>query len=376
MTHRPPGARLPAFFRSRRPDIPWSIGTSSRIPLACRSGRPYISRIENPHLQGACMPLQPPSPFHQHIALPERTALLLSMLAPWPRRGRELLVIGCGAGHVLPPLWQSGFDLSACEASPALREQARRRAPQGVEIEAASPDWLPFADNSFDWVLLRADELPPAALPAALGEAWPRGGLRSGPHFLEQRLPAWLTWRLHGRRHAWPGHCLPFWTAWRLLAAARDDCTRQAASGGPPAAGITGRTSMPRPFPACPSGPGASCVWTCRPAVRAPLCPCVCAPVWIPPAPSWSTTPCAPPASPRHKNSIPESQEKFFCSRRPQRRGFSAFLSRPQRQTSLRGLPPAPPCIMVVRPEGNDSNTGGILCRAVFIAQSTIRRSS
>ena len=39
------------------------------------------------------MPLQPPSPFHQHIALPERTALLLSMLAPWPRRGRELLVI-------------------------------------------------------------------------------------------------------------------------------------------------------------------------------------------------------------------------------------------------------------------------------------------
>ena len=40
------------------------------------------------------------------------------------------------------------------------------------------------------------------------------------------------------------------------------------------------------------------------------------------------------------------------------------------------GLPPAPPCIMVVRPEGNDSNTGGILCRAVFIAQSTIRRSS
>ena len=100
-----------------------------------------------------------------------------------------------------------------------------------------------------------------------------------------------------------PGDCWP---------PARDDCTRQAASGGPPAAGITGRTSMPRPFPACPSGPGASCVWTCRPAVRARPCPCVCAPVWIPPAPSWSTTPCAPPASPRHKNSIPESQEKFF----------------------------------------------------------------
>lgn len=165
------------------------------------------------------MPLQPPSPFHQHIALPERTALLLSMLAPWPRRGRELLVIGCGAGHVLPPLWQSGFDLSACEASPALREQARNRAPQGVEIEAAAPDWLPFADNSFDWVLLRADELPPSALPAALGEACRVAACGLVLTFWNSTSLPWLTWRLHGRRHAWPGHSLPFWTAWRLLAA-------------------------------------------------------------------------------------------------------------------------------------------------------------
>ena len=162
------------------------------------------------------MPLPPPSPFHQHIALSERTALLLSMLAPWPRRGRELLVIGCGAGHVLPPLWQSGFDLSACETSPALREQARRRAPQGVEIEAASPDWLPFADNSFDWVLLRADELPPAALPAALGEACRVAACGLALTFWNSASLPWLTWRLHGRRHAWPGHCLPF-GAWCVL---------------------------------------------------------------------------------------------------------------------------------------------------------------
>ena len=132
---------------------------------------------------------------------------------------KTVLVIGCGAGHVLPPLWQSGFDLSACETSPALREQARRRAPQGVEIEAASPDWLPFADNSFDWVLLRADELPPAALPAALGEACRVAACGLALTFWNSASLPWLTWRLHGRRHAWPGHCLPFWTAWRLLAA-------------------------------------------------------------------------------------------------------------------------------------------------------------
>ncbi len=260
------------------------------------------------------MPLPPPSPFHQHIALPERTALLLSMLAPWPRRGRELLVIGCGAGHVLPPLWQSGFDLSACETSPALREQARRRAPQGVEIEAASPDWLPFADNSFDWVLLRADELPPAALPAALGEACRVAACGLALTFWNSASLPWLTWRLHGRRHAWPGHCLSFWTVWRLLAAR------------------PGRLHA------------ASCLW--RPACRWHVAP----PYGHPSAPA-----SAPPSGyrpPRHGVRLPahhrpasgtktaslNHRKNFFCSRRPQRRGFSAFLSRPQRQTSLRGL--------------------------------------
>ena len=279
------------------------------------------------------MPLQPPSPFHQHIALPERTALLLSMLAPWPRRGRELLVIGCGAGHVLPPLWQSGFDLSACETSPALREQARRRAPQGVEIEAASPDWLPFADNSFDWVLLRADELPPTALPAALSEACRVAACGLALTFWNSASLPWLTWRLHGRRHAWPGHCLPFWTAWRLLAAR------------------PGRLHA------------ASCLW--RPACRwhhgthvhaaalsrlRPASGHVAPPYGHAPAPA-----SAPPSGyrpPRHGVRLPahhrpapgtktaslNHRKNFFCSRRPQRRGFSAFLSRPQRQTSLRGL--------------------------------------
>lgn len=258
------------------------------------------------------MPLQSPSPFHQHIALPERTALLLSMLAPWPRRGRELLVIGCGAGHVLPPLWQSGFDLSACEASPALREQARHRAPQGVEIEAAAPDWLPFADNSFDWVLLRADELPPAALPAALGEACRVAACGLVLTFWNSASLPWLTWRLHGRRHAWPGHSMPFWTAWRLLAA-RPGRLHAASCLWRPACRWHHGTKMRAaalsrlPF-------GAWCVLRLDMAPRrtgTPL-PCACAPDWILPAPSWNMTPCAPPDSPRHKNSIPESQEKIF----------------------------------------------------------------
>ena len=42
--------------------------------------------------------------------------------------------------------------------------------------------------------------------------------------------------------------------------------------------------------------------------------------------------------APGTKTASLNHRKNFFCSRRPQRRGFSAFLSRPQRQTSLRGL--------------------------------------
>ena len=273
------------------------------------------------------MPLQPPHPFHQHIALPERTAPLLSMLAPWPRRGRELLVAGCGAGHILPPLWQGGFDLSACEPSPALREQARHRAPQGVEIEAAAPDWLPFDDNSFDWVLLRADELPPAALPAALGEACRVAACGLVITFWNSASLPWLAWRLHGRRHAWPGHSLPFWTVWRLLAAR------------------PGRLHA------------ASCLW--RPAcrwhhgtkVRAAALSRLPFGAWcvlrLDMAPRRTGTP-----PPRHGMRRPAHQrtpagtkaaslnhrKNFFCSRTAQGRGFAAFPPPRYPRTGLWGL--------------------------------------
>lgn len=258
------------------------------------------------------MPLPPPSPFHQHIALPERTALLLSMLAPWPRRGRELLVIGCGAGHVLPPLWQSGFDLSACEASPALREQARRRAPQGVEIEAASPDWLPFADNSFDWVLLRADELPPAALPAALGEACRVAACGLALTFWNSASLPWLTWRLHGRRHAWPGHCLPFWTVWRLLAARPGrlhaaSCLWRPACRWHHGTHVHAAALSRLPF-------GAWCVLRLDMSPRrtgTPL-PLRLRPRLDTARPVMEYDSLRTTGSLRHKNSIPESQEKFF----------------------------------------------------------------
>ena len=282
------------------------------------------------------MPLPPPSPFHQHIALSDGTALLLSMLAPWPRRGRELLVIGCGAGHVLPPLWQSGFDLSACETSPALREQARRRAPRGAELDAG----LAALCRQQFRLGTAAGRRTAACRPACgLGRGLPRGGLRSGPHLLEQRLPA-----LADLAAARTSPCLA-----RALPALLD---RLATAGRPPGTTARGKLPLAARLPLA-SRDARPCRGPFPPALRGLVRPAsghVAPPYGHAPAPA-----SAPPSGyrpPRHGVRLPahhrpapgtktaslNHRKNFFCSRRPQRRGFSAFLSRPQRQTSLRGL--------------------------------------
>ena len=282
------------------------------------------------------MPLQPPSPFHQHIALPERTALLLSMLAPWPRRGRELLAIGCGAGHVLPPLWQSGFDLSACEAS-AGTGPAQGPARRGDRSRV--PGLAALCRQQFRLGTAAGRRTAFRRPACGLGRGLPRGGLRSGPHLLEQRLPA-----LADLAAARASPCLA-----RALPALLD---RLAPAGRPPGTTARGKLPLAARLPLA-SRDARPCRGPFPPALRGLVRPAsghVAPPYGHPPAPA-----SAPPSGyrpPRHGVRLPahhrpapgtktaslNHRKNFFCSRRPQRRGFSAFLSRPQRQTSLRGL--------------------------------------
>lgn len=87
-------------------------------------------------------------------ALAHERALLQHMVSSWPRRGHSLLEVGCGVGIFLETLWESGFDISGLDTSPAMLEAARERLGNRAELHIGSAEHLPFEDNSYDYVAL------------------------------------------------------------------------------------------------------------------------------------------------------------------------------------------------------------------------------
>ena len=67
--------------------------------------------------------------------------------------GAGVLDVGCGTGEYLRRARRSGLSATGVEPSAAMREIARRNAPD-ARIENGVATALPFADNSFDVVLL------------------------------------------------------------------------------------------------------------------------------------------------------------------------------------------------------------------------------
>lgn len=105
------------------------------------------------------------------LALTLRTRLLQSALSAWPRRGKTLLEINSGDGTFLPLLWECGFDITAVESAPSLREKAIARVGCRVAVEAAVDDHLPFDDNAFDRVILHITAPDSGRLACAVAEA-------------------------------------------------------------------------------------------------------------------------------------------------------------------------------------------------------------
>jgi SAM-dependent methyltransferase len=75
-------------------------------------------------------------------------------MAPWTRRQQKLLEVGCGPGRFLQFFWESGFDVSGLDASPAMLELARDRLGHRAELHVGQAEHLPFADKEFDVVAL------------------------------------------------------------------------------------------------------------------------------------------------------------------------------------------------------------------------------
>lgn len=140
--------------------------------------------------------------------------LLQKATAPWHRRSARLLAINCGDGALLPFLWRGGFEVTATEADPALREAARAREPD-IDVRAARDDDLPFEDDFFEWAIMHVLPGADGRLKAGMEECLrvARKGLIFS-FWNSSSLPC-LCWRLSGAG-PWPPAAVPLLKICRL----------------------------------------------------------------------------------------------------------------------------------------------------------------
>lgn len=68
-------------------------------------------------------------------------------------RGKKLLVLGCGGGRTLLPLYKKGYEITAIDIVPKMVEAARKKV-EGLQVKVLlmNATDLKFNDNSFDYV--------------------------------------------------------------------------------------------------------------------------------------------------------------------------------------------------------------------------------
>jgi glycogen synthase len=93
-------------------------------------------------------PEDPRGPFHR-LYEAKRGAVLAFF---GNRPGMSILDVGCGPGRLLAPLAGS-HEMTGCDISQEMLDEARRRCPPNVRLVAADARALPFADDSFDAVI-------------------------------------------------------------------------------------------------------------------------------------------------------------------------------------------------------------------------------
>lgn len=145
------------------------------------------------------------------FALLGRLRLLQAALAPWPRRGRTLLEVNCGEGLHQNMLYESGFDVTGCEAAPTLRGRFVENLGTRFRVDPAHCDLLPYPDGAFDYVVLVLDGLEnPSLLTRSVGEArrvaamgmvvsfWNSLSIPGARLTKKTGVPAWPWWRVMG----------------------------------------------------------------------------------------------------------------------------------------------------------------------------------
>lgn len=79
---------------------------------------------------------------------------LLGIAAEHGLRGRRLLDVGCGTGKSFIPMIEKGWEVTACDISPAMIELARRKVGEDARLAVADMRDLPdFGEFDLVWCL-------------------------------------------------------------------------------------------------------------------------------------------------------------------------------------------------------------------------------
>ena len=103
---------------------------------------------------------EPLAPFYDRFTAASEYEPVLDAIEAWARaqglRGRRLLDVACGTGKSFEPLLDRGYEVSACDLSPAMVAEARRKAAGAEEIVVADMRALPWR-GEFDLVTCMDD---------------------------------------------------------------------------------------------------------------------------------------------------------------------------------------------------------------------------
>lgn len=116
-----------------------------------RAASPVVSTWESIYSEGKALNRYP---FDQVVSFIYR-----NFSRSKPRSGTKILEIGCGAGNNLWFAAREGFTVAGVDDSPSAIEFARKRfADEGLvgDLRVADFIHLPFAENTFDFVIDRA----------------------------------------------------------------------------------------------------------------------------------------------------------------------------------------------------------------------------
>lgn len=98
---------------------------------------------------------EPLAPFYDRFTAESQYEPVLNAIETWARaqglRGTRLLDVACGTGKSFEPLLARGYEVSACDLSPAMVAEARRNWADAAEIVIADMRSLPWR-SAFDLV--------------------------------------------------------------------------------------------------------------------------------------------------------------------------------------------------------------------------------